>query len=271
MLIKPGICNVLLGALVISYLLFSCENPAEAVISSEIQKEEVDSFIYSREFRDTMDYIMGKFEPDTSSLFEEIPREMADRGGLYLRREVLAAFRQMREHAQSDGVELVIRSATRNFDYQKGIWERKWTGATRVSGKDISQTIKDPYARALEILSYSAMPSCSRHHWGTDIDLNMFENEWFESGKGLKIYTWLRENAADYGFCQPYTDKATGRTGYEMEKWHWSYTPLSTTLMKFAKAYMKDSMIMGFEGDFTADSLDIVNKYVLGVSEDCLR
>ncbi len=49
------------------------------------------------------------------------------------------------------------------------------------------------------------MPQASRHHWGTDVDINSVEPEYFESGQGLKEYTWLQENAWKFGFCQPYT------------------------------------------------------------------
>jgi D-alanyl-D-alanine carboxypeptidase len=56
-----------------------------------------------------------------------------------------------------------------------------------------------------DIMNYSAMPQASRHHWGTDVDINSVEPEYFESGQGLKEYTWLQENAWKFGFCQPYT------------------------------------------------------------------
>ncbi len=51
------------------------------------------------------------------------------------------------------------------------------------------------------------MPGTSRHHWGTEIDLNALNNKWFENGKGLKVYQLAYKNAAQYGFHQPYTAK----------------------------------------------------------------
>ena len=40
---------------------------------------------------------------------------------------------------------------------------------------------------------------------------------------------WLVQNGASYGFCQPYT---AGRcAGYNEEKWHWSYMPLSEPML----------------------------------------
>ncbi len=39
----------------------------------------------------------------------------------------------------------------------------------------------------------------------------------------------LTANAAKFGFCQPYNVK-TDRKGYNEEKWHWSFMPLSKFL-----------------------------------------
>jgi len=49
------------------------------------------------------------------------------------------------------------------------------------------------------------MPGTSRHHWGSDVDLYSLEDIDFLKGNGKIIYQWLTDNAASYGFCQPYT------------------------------------------------------------------
>ena len=165
-------------------------------------------------------YLLGQFDPKTDSRFVAIDDAISDggaRGGM-LRRETYEAFKKMAEAAKKDGVALTIISATRNFEAQKRIWENKWEGKVKVEGKDLT-TVKNTSERARLILLYSSMPGTSRHHWGTDMDLNDLNNEYFERDEGLKIYQWLQENAASYGFCQPYTSKKDGkRTGYEEEK-----------------------------------------------------
>ena len=114
------------------------------------------------------------------------------------------------------------------------------------------------------------MPGSSRHHWGTDIDLNAFENSWFESGEGLKLYNWLQANAANYGFCQVYTKKGNARpTGYEEEKWHWSFKPLASQFTAFAKTNLKADAFSGFKGAKTAKAVNIVNDYMLGINPKC--
>ena len=102
------------------------------------------------------------------------------------------------------------------------------------------------------------------------MDLNNFNNSYFESGEGLRIYNWLKEHGGEYGFCQPYTDKSGGRSGYEEEKWHWTYMPLSKDLTEFARNHLKDEFITGFQGSQTAAEIGIVRNYVLGINNQCL-
>jgi len=208
--------------------------------------------------------VMGKFDPSTHKDFVIIDREHADREGLYLQNESYDAFKKMSKAAEIAGIKLTIRSATRNFDYQRGIWERKWAAnVKKISGMT-------DQSNALEILKYSSMPSTSRHHWGTDIDLNSFENAWFESGEGLTLYNWMQKHAAEYGFCQVYTAKDSERPeGYNEEKWHWSYLPIAKEYFNIAKHHMTDDMIAGFEGALVAKEIGVVDKYILGIDKSC--
>lgn len=115
------------------------------------------------------------------------------------------------------------------------------------------------------------MPTTSRHHWGTDFDLNALENSYFSSGKGLKEYEWLVANGPEFGFGQPYSAKGPDRpTGYEEEKWHWSYLPAAK---RFHQSYMDlvdISMIEGFDGAEAASELDVISNYVNGIAPECL-
>ncbi|MEP6645906.1 MAG: M15 family metallopeptidase [Saprospiraceae bacterium] len=257
---------------VFSFLIcLSCGQATQkpAVNSNSVNADaHIDSIPAVKSEKFTVDYIMGHFDPATHPDFEVVDIKYADREGLYLRRDAYEAFRRMYEHALSSGIKLQIKSATRNFDYQKGIWEAKWTGAKLIEGNEnLAETTPDPKERALKILRYSSMPGSSRHHWGTDMDLNSFENGWFDAGEGLKMYNWLKKHAADFGFCQPYT---AGRpAGYLEERWHWSYMPVSTQLTALAKQEMKNEMIKGFLGSETAVKIDIVKNYVLGISHEC--
>ena len=166
----------------------------------------------------------------------------------------------MRESAKQDGISLKIVSGTRNFDAQKRIWEKKYERNKNKGLNDI-ENIK-------EIMVWSSMPSTSRHHWGTDIDINGF-NEYFDgiNPKANKEYEWLKENASKFGFCQTYTEKKEGGrlTGYNEEKWHWSYMPIAKQLLEDYRKLINYSDIKGFSASEFSQELNIIEKYVFGI------
>lgn len=214
-------------------------------------------------------FLMGKYSPAKHPDFVKVNKRYASKG-LYLQKETYSAFKAMYQAAKQEGVTLTIRSGTRTFAHQKAIWERKWTGKRLVSGMNLAKAIKNPVKRAKLILHYSSMPGSSRHHWGTDIDLNAFNNRWFESGKGLKIYSWLRQNAYKFGFCQVYSKKDVNRpVGYDEEKWHWSYLPLARTYTDLSMKMLTPQDFSGFKGSDTAGKIGIINNYILGINPAC--
>jgi LAS superfamily LD-carboxypeptidase LdcB len=219
----------------------------------------------------SIEYLTGKFDPASHPDFVKVDPRYADGEGYYLRRDTYESFRKMWEAAKAAGIQLTIISATRNFERQKQIWEAKWTGGRPIeNGANAARKYPNPKTRALKILEYSSMPGTSRHHWGTDIDLNDLDNYTFEQGKGKEVYDWLQQHAAEYGFCQPYSVKGEERPhGYNEEKWHWSYMPVSRQLTELASRRFRDQMISGFAGAETAIEIGVVEKYVLGINQAC--
>jgi zinc D-Ala-D-Ala carboxypeptidase len=215
-------------------------------------------------------YLLGNADPVRDTGFVPVDVRFASREGMYMLREAYEAFLKMHRAAEADGVKLVILSAMRTFGHQKRIWENKWHGRQVLDGGIYATSIADPVERAREILRFSAMPGTSRHHWGTDIDLNALQNSYFESGDGKRVYDWLLENAAGFGFCQPYTAIGPDRPqGYEEEKWHWSYRPIAATYLRAFEAKVSYESIAGFDGWETAGQIGVIEHYVLKVSPDC--
>ena len=216
--------------------------------------------------------LTGRFDPARDTNFVVLDAVYTDGDGEYLlRREAAAALERLVDAAGADGVELKVKSATRNFERQAQIWEAKWRGERLLEGGlNLAKSGLPDTAKARKILLYSSMPGTSRHHWGTDVDLNAFTNEYFDEGRGAEEYAWLRRNAADYGFYQPYTSKEGGRTGYEEERWHWSYAPLSIPLLRAYNEQVDYSMIEGFDGAEVAAEVQAIDDYVLGVNEELL-
>ena len=217
------------------------------------------------------EWLLGHIEPASDPRMRRIDPVWASREGMFMHHEAYEAFLQMAEAARKDGIHLRIVSAARSFAHQKRIWEDKWHGRRVLYGGVYATDICDPNDRAREILRFSAMPGTSRHHWGTDIDLNSLDNAWFASGQGLRLYTWMQENAARFGFCQPYTPRGQNRGGgYEEEKWHWSYKPIASLYLQAWENELSEHDIRGFDGWETAVNLKVVGDYVLGVDPSCL-
>jgi len=236
--------------------------------SQQVTADKIETPKVKKDF--PIDFIMGKFNPEREVDFVEINLQYASNKGMYMQREAYEAFVKMAEAAKKDKVSLKVISAARNFFRQKTIWEAKWNGQTKVGGKDLSKAIKAPKARALKILEFSSMPGTSRHHWGTDIDINNLENSYFEKGQGKKEYDWLVANGPSFGFCQPYSPINEERPkGYFEEKWHWSYMPISKPLTDAAEAKLRNEMINGFDGSETAVEIDVVKHFVLGINKAC--
>lgn len=231
--------------------------------TSKVEVANLDSIL-------DVSYLMGNYNPSKEISFALVDLTHGSREGLYIREEVFAAYVNMYKAALKDGVKLIIISAARSFDYQKGIWESKWSGKRLVEGKSLAATIPDPVERARIILKYSAMPGTSRHHWGTDIDLNSMDPKYYETEIGKKIYDWLNTHASEYGFGQPYCAKGEKRfTGYEEEKWHWSYLPIAKQCTDAYQKKVKYADITGFSGSETAEKLKVIEDFVLGINPDC--
>lgn len=215
-------------------------------------------------------YLVGKFDPKEDSLFVQVPQAYSGKAETqYLRREAMTSFIGMAEAAKKEGISLLIVSATRTYSAQKAIWEAKWNG-TREEWRHVTTKYPGAKERALAILQYSSMPGTSRHHWGTDVDINSVDPAYFRGASGKQEYDWLVKHAESFGFCRPYTPKGKERpTGYSEEPWHWSYLPLARDFLRKYPTLITYSDLKGFDGDQTAEPLQVIHTYVLGVHPSC--
>ena len=216
-------------------------------------------------------YLIGDIDPAKDPMFAKIPEKYLGGSRVWGHKDAVDAFVRMAEDAASNGYVLTAVSAFRSFSDQKEIWENKWNGKTAVGGKKLNVSTPDPKARALKILEFSSMPATSRHHWGTDFDINNLNNSYFNTRDGKRIYDWLTQHAPQYGFCQVYSAKgADGRpTGYEEEKWHWSYMPVASWYLKQYPIDVGYERIAGFDGATSAKDIDVIKNYVQGINPEC--
>jgi len=202
--------------------------------------------------------LTGKIDVVNDHRFMLIPKKYSYKE-TYIRKDVFEAFLRMAQHAKKDSLRLIIVSGIRTFDQQKELWEKKWMQTLVTERNDIKI--------ATTILKYSAMPMTSRHHWGTEIDINMVKMKYYQSPEGKKVYNWLKTNAPKYGFHQVYTPKnGNNRQGYENEPWHWSYMPLAKQYLEQYNQYMTYQDFSGFTGAHLAQELKIIEHYVNGIT-----
>ncbi|MDG1841698.1 MAG: M15 family metallopeptidase [Crocinitomicaceae bacterium] len=216
-----------------------------------------------------INHLTGQCAYEKDTCFKLVPKHATTRN-IHLQKETCDMFLKMKSAAEKDSVFLKINSGARNFNVQKYIWENKWDGKKRLRDGSSAKKIKNPKERSLKLLLYTAMPGTSRHHWGTEIDLyHVNGNKYYEKGKGLKEYEWLLKNAHKYGFHQVYSNKEKdNRTGYQEEKWHWSYMPISNLYHKKYKQLISYKDISGFKGASTAKEIKAIENYVNGINAD---
>lgn len=157
--------------------------------------------------------------------------------------------------AQADGINLTVVSAYRSYKRQKQIWENKWGGSAN-----------DDTEKALSILKWSSFPGTSRHHWGTEVDLNSVKLDYWDSAEGMAVYEWLTQNAPKFGFCQTYGPNRT--KGYSEEAWHWSHIPTAQQYYDQIRhpeilALVTSQNVKGVEA---LRQLGTVQDYVTGIS-----
>ncbi len=164
----------------------------------------------------------------------------------FVHKNMLHDFLKLQREAQYAGFDLQIASAFRDYDRQLQIWNAKATG---------QRTILDDQERPLEfsklspteivfaILRWSAIPGCSRHHWGTDVDVfdantqkleevKLVPSECEGTGPAARMHAWLDDQMASntsFDFFRPYK---TDHGGVAPERWHISYYPYSRRLLE---------------------------------------
>lgn len=156
--------------------------------------------------------------------------------GHRLHPETLAAFLAMQDAAAAAGIDCQLVSAYRSFDRQRQIWNKKWRGEMPLydaDGQLLNSRTLSAEDKLTAILTWSAMPGGSRHHWGTDIDVydrasvkasnhsfELVDSEYCEGGPCATLSAWLDDNAKKFGFYRPFSEF---RGGVATERWHLSH------------------------------------------------
>jgi LAS superfamily LD-carboxypeptidase LdcB len=162
---------------------------------------------------------------------------------VHIHSQILKPWLKLKKAAEASGFKPFILSGFRDYHRQLAIWNRKI--AREIEIKDRHNAILPigaPKSELIEaILSWSAIPGYSRHHWGTDIDI--FDASHLDDNYQIKLEPcefnqttgpcflferWLDLNVEQFGFYRPYQ---TENQGVAIEPWHLSHIKTSAPFM----------------------------------------
>jgi len=195
--------------------------------------------------------------------------------------ETVASFLAMRDDAALAGIDLRPVSSFRDFERQRVLWNRKWSGERPLydrAGVELDPAQLSDAKRVDAILCWSAVPGGSRHHWGSDVDVidaaampegyqvQLLPSEYAPGGVFERLTAWLDRNMRRFGFHRPY---ASDRGGTGVEPWHISYAPVARRAIEdlslpVLRRAIADSDLLGKE--IVLDRLpEIYTRFILAV------
>ena len=159
----------------------------------------------------------------------------------FIHQQMLHDFLKLQKAATEAGFDLQIISAFRDYERQLSIWNAKARGERPLLDDEervLDYSKLSPREILFAILRWSAIPGCSRHHWGSDIDVfdartqtpeqvKLVPSECLGSGPAALLHEWLDQRMSQedaFGFFRPYK---TDQGGVAPERWHLSYYPIS--------------------------------------------
>lgn len=140
--------------------------------------------------------------------------------GQYMREEAFEEYKKMYTDMKAIGLDLVIRSSYRSYNYQNNLYNNYVAN----DGKANADT-------------YSARPGYSEHQTGLAIDVGTSTTKSLGDFLYTDEYEWMIQNAHNYGFILRYQEDTVNITGYMYEPWHFRYVG------KEAATYIKENNI----------------------------
>ena len=130
----------------------------------------------------------------------------------FMRAEAAEAFHRLVETAAEEGIDIVMTTAYRSYEFQQILWDNY------VAQKGEEEANKT-----------SARPGESEHQTGLAVDLSTSEIDYRNSSDFADTAAgrWVAENAHKFGFILRFPEDKTDITGYSYEPWHIRYVGLT--------------------------------------------
>ncbi len=143
-------------------------------------------------------YLSKDFIPDNLVLVD-LPKINRVNQQMLIEQNTLENYHKLYEELVNQGLELVIFSAYRSYNYQIGIF----------------QNAKNK--------SYVALPGHSEHQTGFALDVSRLDIGLTEYFENTYEFEYLINNAHKYGFILRYPKGKENITGYSYEPWHFRF------------------------------------------------
>lgn len=118
---------------------------------------------------------------------------------------------EMFDAMRNEGIYPIVREGYRTAEYQQETFDEK-----------VQAYMNEGYSRERAertAKEWVAMPGTSEHQIGIAVDINADKTK----STNEEVYTWLAENAHNYGFILRYPQGKTDITGASYEPWHFRY------------------------------------------------
>jgi D-alanyl-D-alanine carboxypeptidase len=213
-----------------SSVLFSPDSFREVIFPMDHEEIEY-TYTYPIDVSDCLDQILSEhliLANKTHALSSDhVPEALttlrcpvAENRSFELSEDAAIALEAMMRAMEADGIEDVyVTSAYRTYAYQQTLYE----GYVK---KHMSQGMSRAEAER-EASTYSSRPGESEHQTGLCIDFTSksMHGQLNEAFENTAAFTWLSENAYQYGFIlrYPKSDEQIAITGYDYEPWHYRF------------------------------------------------
>lgn len=185
----------------------------------------------------TYEYLTGRYHPDL------VPCKQSEMKLIH--HEMVDHLNELAKDLSDSGFDLFVLSGHRNHLDQLRIWNEKVEGQRPIldnEGNVIDIKLMSDEDIVKNICRWSAIPGASRHHWGTDVDVicrksipsedyqvQLTPAEVNENGIFGAFHQKLDEVLeSNSNFHRPYREDLGG---VSPERWHLSYSPISTELL----------------------------------------
>ena len=141
-----------------------------------------------------------------------VPEFTELRNGQRVDSRIYPELQAMFDAARAAGRTPLVISSYRTYDDQKNMLVKKYR-----SFKEKGYSHEDAQVEALK---WAAYPGSSEHQLGLAIDVGTANSEKCSKDR---VWSWLKEHCAEYGFIWRYSEEKSAITSIANEPWHFRY------------------------------------------------